>query len=327
MLEQIPRLAFLQVSAGLSAAALTAGAPAGQATTPAEQKPPEEPDAFSDRLHDAALFAVSPCSGRLPACAMRATATSPGAPPTAQDGKDVPVLAQDATPAQARDLASALPRPGAGTGDDVLHHLSGGEERPRSAPQPGYCKRRRPEFPQVLTFGHTRGGNHQLWVERFKQLGPIARHNGVLLVVKQHGGETGTGAACAKITREVNDAGIKVNYDAGNVMDYLEGKVNPLTDLEACASEVHSFCIKDHRFFPPPAPGLRPRPGRGRSLSPAAPGRLHRPNHSAVLRKHLRPAHPPPTPRTGIGFSSTVAEVHWPMDSTISTALPRSSRA
>jgi sugar phosphate isomerase/epimerase len=116
------------------------------------------------------------------------------------------------------------------------------------------------KLPQVLTFGHTRDGNEKLWVERFKTLGPIARQNGVLIVVKQHGGETGTGAACAKITREVNDEGIKVNYDAGNVMDYLQGKVNPLTDLEACASEVRSFCIKDHRFFPPPhqdcGPGL-----------------------------------------------------------------------
>jgi sugar phosphate isomerase/epimerase len=82
----------------------------------------------------------------------------------------------------------------------------------------------------------------------------------VLLVVKQHGGETGTGDACARITREVNHPHIKVNYDAGNVMDYLEGKVDPLKDLDACASEVRSFCIKDHRFFPPPhqdcGPGL-----------------------------------------------------------------------
>src|SRR5579859_912308 len=41
---------------------------------------------------------------------------------------------------------------------------------------------------QVLTFGHTKGGNRALWVERFRKLGPIARDLGVLLVVKQHGG-------------------------------------------------------------------------------------------------------------------------------------------
>lgn len=103
-------------------------------------------------------------------------------------------------------------------------------------------------IPQVLTFGHTQGGNRKLWVERFKQLGPIARDNGVLLVVKQHGGDTGTGTACAEIVREVADEGIKVNYDAGNVMDYLN--VDPIPDLEKCAGEVRSFCIKDHRNFP-----------------------------------------------------------------------------
>jgi sugar phosphate isomerase/epimerase len=102
--------------------------------------------------------------------------------------------------------------------------------------------------PQVLTFGHTRGGNKKLWVERFKQLGPIARDHGVTIVVKQHGGETGTGAACAEIIREVADEGIKVNYDAGNVMDYLN--VDPIPDLKSCAAEVRSFCIKDHRNTP-----------------------------------------------------------------------------
>ena len=103
-------------------------------------------------------------------------------------------------------------------------------------------------IPQVLTFGHTKGGNRAVWIERFKKLGPIARDLGVLLVVKQHGGETGTGEACAKIVREVNDPGIRVNYDAGNVMDYLN--VNPIPDIRKCADVVHSFCMKDHRNWP-----------------------------------------------------------------------------
>ena len=104
------------------------------------------------------------------------------------------------------------------------------------------------KVPHVLTFGHTKGGNRALWIDRFKQLGPIARDLGVLLVVKQHGGETGTGKACAEIIREVTDAGVKVNFDAGNVLDYLG--VDPIPDLKTCADEVRSFCIKDHRNFP-----------------------------------------------------------------------------
>lgn len=104
------------------------------------------------------------------------------------------------------------------------------------------------EIPQVLTFGHTEGDNRTLWIERLKQLGPIARDHGVMVVVKQHGGATGTGKACAEIVREVDDAGIKVNYDAGNVMDYLN--VDPIPDIQACADVVHSFCMKDHRNWP-----------------------------------------------------------------------------
>jgi len=103
-------------------------------------------------------------------------------------------------------------------------------------------------LPHVLTFGHTKGGNRQQWIERFKELGPIAKDLNVTLVVKQHGGETGTGEACAAITREVNHPNIKVNFDAGNVMDYLH--IDPIADLRKCVDEVRGFCIKDHRMAP-----------------------------------------------------------------------------
>jgi hypothetical protein len=43
---------------------------------------------------------------------------------------------------------------------------------------------------------------------------------------------------------------VQVNYDAGNVMDYTMGKVNPLEDIKTCAANIRSFCIKDHRLFP-----------------------------------------------------------------------------
>jgi sugar phosphate isomerase/epimerase len=103
-------------------------------------------------------------------------------------------------------------------------------------------------MPQVLTFGHTEGGNAKVWIERFKKLGPIAADHGVMIVIKQHGGSTGTGEACAKIVRAVDHPSVMVNYDAGNVMDYLN--VDPIPDIQKCAAEVRSFCIKDHRNWP-----------------------------------------------------------------------------
>jgi sugar phosphate isomerase/epimerase len=103
-------------------------------------------------------------------------------------------------------------------------------------------------IPQVLTMGSTKGNDAKLWVKNFKELAPVARDNNVMIVVKQHGGNTGTGAACAEITREVADEAIKVCYDSGNVMDY--NKVDPIPDIKKCADEVRSFAIKDHRLFP-----------------------------------------------------------------------------
>jgi sugar phosphate isomerase/epimerase len=176
-----------------------------------------------------------------------------------EDGKRVPVIARDAPVGRAKDLSSRCRDMGLEPVmmfSDIYPEAMDGFEVLRRRIQQAAAGR----VPQVLTFGHTRDGNEKLWIERFKQLAPICRDNNVVLVVKQHGGETGTGAACARITREINHSHIKVNYDAGNVMDYLNGKINPLEDLRACASEVRSFCIKDHRFFPEPhqdcGPGL-----------------------------------------------------------------------
>lgn len=165
----------------------------------------------------------------------------------ATGGKPTPVLAADASPEQAKELAKrcrdlgleplmmfSTIYPEAEKGSEVL------TQRLRQAGAAGVT--------QVLTFGHTMGGNRKLWIERFKQLGPIARDNGVLLVVKQHGGSTGTGQACAEIIHEVDDSGVRVNYDAGNVMDYLD--VDPIPDVQQCADVVHSFCMKDHRNWP-----------------------------------------------------------------------------
>lgn len=162
-------------------------------------------------------------------------------------GERIPVMPMDAPPAKAVELAKRCRDVGL---EPLMMFSTIYPEKPNGLQvltqrlkQAG-----RARVSQVLTFGHTKGGNRKLWVERFKQLGPIARDEGVLLVVKQHGGETGTGEACAEIVREVDDPGIKVNYDAGNVMDYLN--VDPIPDIKKCADVVHSFCMKDHRNWP-----------------------------------------------------------------------------
>ena len=163
-------------------------------------------------------------------------------------GKPVPVMEEDASPDKARELGKrcrdlgleplmmfSLIYPEAPKAVEVLTN------RIRQASAAG--------LPHVLTFGHSEdSGDHKLWIERFKTLGPIAQDHGVMIVIKQHGGSTGTGAACAEIVREVQHPAVKVNYDAGNVMDYLD--LDPIADIKKCAEEVRGFCIKDHRNFP-----------------------------------------------------------------------------
>ncbi len=162
-------------------------------------------------------------------------------------GKQTPVMATDAPPEKARELATRCRDMGLEPVMMFSMVYPENKEAIKILTQRIY-QAAAARIGQVLTFGHTEGENLQLWVERLKQLAPIARDQGVTIVVKQHGGATGTGEACAKIVCEVNDPSIMVNYDAGNVMDYMN--VDPIPDLKKCAEYVRSFCIKDHREWP-----------------------------------------------------------------------------
>lgn len=101
---------------------------------------------------------------------------------------------------------------------------------------------------QVITFGQHCGANRGLWIDRLKQLGPVAADHGVLLVLKQHGVDCGSGKACAEVVRDVNHPSVQVNYDAGKVQQMLN--IDPLPDLRSALPSIHSLCIRDHRYSP-----------------------------------------------------------------------------
>ena len=103
-------------------------------------------------------------------------------------------------------------------------------------------------IPFVLTFGAIKEGEHDPWIRNLKELGPIARGAGVTVVIKQHGGNTATGADCARIVSEVADEGVKICYDAGNVLDYNND--DPIADIQTCWKDIRAFAIKDHRNTP-----------------------------------------------------------------------------
>ncbi|MCI0462814.1 MAG: TIM barrel protein [Gemmataceae bacterium] len=259
------RRSFLQVgAAGLSVAALTGLTSDSAGAAPRQAQPAQQPGRKPTQFQVACMtlpysqFPLQRALEGLRRAGYRYVAW--GTSHRENGGKPVPVIASDAAPGRAKELAARC----RDMGLEPVMMFSGIYPEAKNGLEVLTMRIRQAaagRVPQVLTFGHTRGGNEKLWIERFRKLGPIGRDNGVLLVVKQHGGETGTGSACAKITRQVNDDGVRVNYDAGNVMDYLRlSPAEVIKDLHACADEVRSFCIKDHRDFPPPhqdcGPGL-----------------------------------------------------------------------
>jgi sugar phosphate isomerase/epimerase len=165
-------------------------------------------------------------------------------------GRTAPVIAADAPVEEARRLAQ-LSR------DHGLEPVMMFSEIYVAAPDSVKVHTRRIEqasaagIPFIITFGKIEKsgpGDLGTWVRNLKQLGPLARNAGVTLVVKQHGGETATGRDCSRIIGEVADDGVKMCYDAGNVLDYENA--DPIPDIQACWRDVRAFAIKDHRNTP-----------------------------------------------------------------------------
>jgi sugar phosphate isomerase/epimerase len=235
------RRSFLQCAAGLAGLALSGtGASAADKDKPAAKGKPTKFQVACMTL-PYARFPLERALTGIKAAGYRHVAWA-----TAHleaQGKRVPVLAGDAAPEKAKELAKKCRDLGL---EPVL--MFGPAPEDVEALKRRVLQASAAGVAQVLTMGTTKGNDNKAWVKNFKELGPVARDHGVVVVVKQHGGNTGTGAACAEIIREVNDDGVKVSYDAGNVMDYM--KINPIPDLNKCADEVRGFCIKDHRAFP-----------------------------------------------------------------------------
>jgi len=103
-------------------------------------------------------------------------------------------------------------------------------------------------IPYLLTFGRTAPGQYENAISCLKQIAPRARASGVLVVIKQHGGNTATGADCSRMIREVADEGVRMCYDAGNVLDYESH--DPIADIRTCLQDIRAFAIKDHRDWP-----------------------------------------------------------------------------
>jgi sugar phosphate isomerase/epimerase len=104
------------------------------------------------------------------------------------------------------------------------------------------------KIPFLLTFGKTTGGERDRFVANLKGISAHGSSAGVTVVIKQHGGNTGTGELCGRLIDEVAAESVKLCYDAGNVMDYENA--DPIADIRKCWQHIRAFNIKDHRNWP-----------------------------------------------------------------------------
>jgi sugar phosphate isomerase/epimerase len=162
-------------------------------------------------------------------------------------GQRKPVLAVDAPPSEAKALAARCRDMGLEPvmlfATVQLEDRAAAEAHARRIEQAAAAR-----IPFLLTFGKTTPGEYPTFVKNLKQMAPAARRSGVTVVIKQHGGNTGTGKACARIVDEVGDDGLRICYDGGNVMDYE--KADPIADMQECWTRIRAFAIKDHRYTP-----------------------------------------------------------------------------
>jgi sugar phosphate isomerase/epimerase len=105
------------------------------------------------------------------------------------------------------------------------------------------------KIPFIIVFGSTKpGADYKTVINNLKAVADHARSAGVTIVVKQHGGATGTGKDCSRIIADVGHEAVKMCYDAGNVLDYESH--DPIPDIKECWRDIRAFSIKDHRDFP-----------------------------------------------------------------------------
>ncbi len=162
-------------------------------------------------------------------------------------GASRPAMALDAPTTEARALAARCR--GLGLEPVMMFSTVNFEE-----PGAGDAYRKRIDqaqaagIPHIIVFGKTTRGSYSEVVRNLQAGGAHAKGSGVSLLIKQHGGNTATGADCSRIIADVGDAAVRMCYDAGNVLDYENH--DPIPDIQACWHDVRAFAIKDHRNFP-----------------------------------------------------------------------------
>lgn len=95
----------------------------------------------------------------------------------------------------------------------------------------------------ALTFGVANPSEYENFFQSMSDAAAYAQERGVKLVMKPHGGSSGSSEEILEALKKVNHPNFKIWYDAGNII-YYTGK-DPIAELEPIAQHVTGFCAKD----------------------------------------------------------------------------------
>ncbi len=95
----------------------------------------------------------------------------------------------------------------------------------------------------LMSFGVDDPAEFGNYVEVMTDSAAYAQVRSIKLVMKPHGGISGSSDEILKVIRAVNHHNFSIWYDAGNIIHYT-GK-NPVAEIDPIASHITGFCAKD----------------------------------------------------------------------------------
>ena len=95
----------------------------------------------------------------------------------------------------------------------------------------------------VLSFGTDKPEEFAHYVKVMSDAAAFAKEKDIKLVMKPHGGISGSSAEILRVIKEVNHRNFSIWYDAGNII-YYTGK-DPVTEIDPIAQHITGFCAKD----------------------------------------------------------------------------------
>jgi sugar phosphate isomerase/epimerase len=107
----------------------------------------------------------------------------------------------------------------------------------------------------------TRGQEYETYLGAVAECCGYAAEKNVRLTIKPHGGLTGTGPQLRSAVEKVNHKSFTVLYDAGNILYYSGGKVDPVADAATLHGWVTGWCVKD--YAPPRGGNAAQGAGKG----------------------------------------------------------------